>query len=89
MEFSKKLLIVVYIIFVILCIATVLFPSVELATVTVAWTAQTAISSGGYYWKTKSDNRIKIPLKVIESLPSEIREQLDLTQVIISIIQSE
>jgi len=58
-------------------------------TIDVAWMAQIAVSSGFYYWKAKSENRTKVPIKVIQSLPEEVRGELDMTQVIISIIQTE
>lgn len=89
MEFSKKLLIVDYIIMVGLFVCAVLFPAVDFTTIIVAWVAQLGISSAAYYWKAKNENRIKIPIKVIESLPEDIVDKLDLTQVITSIVQSE
>ena len=89
-EFSKKLLFADYIIFVILVICNVMWGSyVDLTTVIVAWVAQLGISSAAYYWKAKSENRVKVPVKVIESLPESVRENLDMTQIITSIIQSE
>lgn len=88
-EFSKKLLAVDYIIFLVLLVAMVLFPEVDFATIIVAWIAQLGISSAAYYWKAKNENRTKVPINVISSLPPEVREQIDLTQVITTIIQSE
>ena len=88
-EFSKKLLIVDYLILVVLFICAVVFPSVDIVSIIVAWIAQLGISSAAYYWKAKNENRAKVPLKVIESLPAEMRDQIDLTQIITSIIQSD
>lgn len=88
-EFSKKLLIVDYLILIVLFICAFIFPAVDIVTIIVAWVAQLGISSAAYYWKAKNENRAKVPLKVIESLPAEMREQIDLTQVITSIIQSD
>lgn len=87
--FSKKLLIVDYLILVVLFVCAVIFQSVDFAAVIIAWIAQIGVSSAAYYWKAKNENRTKVPLKVIESLPAEIREQIDLTQIITSIIQAE
>jgi hypothetical protein len=87
-EFSKKLLILDYLILMVLFLCAVIFPEVDIVTVIVAWIAQVGISSAAYYWKAKNENRAKVPLKVIESLPDEMREQIDLTQIITSIIQS-
>lgn len=88
-EFSKKLLIVDYLILIVLFICAFIFPAVDVVSIIVAWVAQVGISSAAYYWKAKNENRAKVPLKVIESLPAEIREQIDLTQIITSIIQSD
>lgn len=88
-EFSKKLLIVDYLFMVVLFICAVIFPKVDFTTIIVAWVAQLGISSAAYYWKAKNENRAKVPLKVIESLPEDMRKEIDLTQVITSIIQSD
>ena len=87
-EFSKKLLIVDYLIMIALFVCAVVFPEVDFTTMIVAWVANVGISTGAYYWKTRSDNRVKVPLKVIESLPASMRKELDLTQIVVSIIQS-
>ena len=89
LEFSKKLLIVDYAILAILVVCAAIFQSVDFSTIIVAWIAQIGISSAAYYWKAKNDNRTKVPIKVIQSLPQEVRDQIDLTQVITAIIQSE
>lgn len=89
LEFSKKLLIVDYAILAILVVCAAIFQSVDFSTIIVAWVAQIGISSAAYYWKAKNDNRTKVPIKVIQSLPQELRDQIDLTQVITAIIQSE
>ena len=88
-EFSKKLLIVDYLVLVVLFICAVVFPKVDFTTIIVAWVAQLGISSAAYYWKAKHENRAKVPFKVIESLPEDMRKEIDLTQVITSIIQSD
>ena len=89
LEFSKKLLIVDYLILGVLFVCAVIFQEVDFTTIICAWIAQLGISSAAYYWKAKNDNRVKVPIKVIESLPENVRDQIDLTQVITSIIQSE
>ena len=88
-EFSKKLLIVDYLVMVVLFVCAVIFPEVDFTTIIVAWVAQLGISSAAYYWKAKHENRAKVPFKVIESLPEDMRKEVDLTQVITSIIQSD
>ena len=89
LEFSKKLLIVDYLILIVLFVCSILFTDTDFVAIIVAWIAQLGISSGAYYWKAKCENRTKVPFKVIESLPADVQERIDLTQVITSIIQSE
>lgn len=89
MEFSKILLLVDYLILPVLIICAALFPEIDFATIICAWIGQLAVSSGAYYWKAKNENRIKIPIKVIKSLPKDLRDSVDLTAIITSIIQSE
>lgn len=86
-EFSKKLLICDYIIFLLLVISHLIWGN--LTEIVVAWAVQLGISSGFYYWKAKSENRTKIPIKVISSLPPEIRKEVNLTELIQSVIQME
>lgn len=61
----------------------------DVSTIAVAWTAQVAISSGFYYWKAKNENRIKIPVEILRSLNNDDRENIDLTQVITSLIDKD
>lgn len=89
MEFSKKLLIADYVILILLLICTLLFPGVDFITLDVAWVAQVGISSAAYYWKAKTENRTKVPFNVIKSLPKSMRDKIDLTEVITSIIGKE
>ena len=78
-----------YLTFVVLVCLTIKFTAVDFITLDVAWIAQLGISSTAYYWKTKSDNKTKIPIKMIRSLPKEMREDVDITQVIVASIQSD
>ncbi len=88
-EFSKKLLYADYIIMIILLVCTILFPGIDFIPLDVGWIAQIGVSSAAYYWKAKSDNRIKVPVAVVQSLPEELRKDMDLTQIITTIIQSD
>lgn len=93
-EFSKKLLYADYAIFVVLLIAFFYFSvnlidTTNLAVILGAWAVQLGVSQAAYYWKAKAENRIKVPIKVIETLPPRIRKELDLTQIVTAIIQSE
>ena len=88
LEFSKKLLIVDYILFILLCLCAVIFTTVDFTIVITAWIAQIGVSSTAYYSKAKSENKTKIPMKIMETLPEAIRKELDLTTIITTILQS-
>lgn len=88
-EFSKILLIMDYLILIVLFLCAIFVPETDFVTIIIAWIAQVGVSSAAYYWKAKTENRSKIPFKVIESLPPDMQEQIDLTQIITTIIQSE
>ena len=78
-----------YMLMVVLIILTVVFSNIDFIALDIAWIAQLGISSTAYYWKSKSDNKTKIPINVIKSLPKELRDDIDITQVIVASIQSE
>lgn len=89
-EFSKLLLVIDYLLLILLLLLTIVCSSkIDLTMIAVAWIAQCGISSTAYYWKAKNENRTKVPLNVVKSLPKNIREELDLTQIIISIITND
>lgn len=89
MEFGKKLLIADYVVLLGLVIVQLIFSEIDLSAIIIAWIAQVGISSGMYYWKARHENRMKIPINVIKSLPKNMRSEIDLTQIIVAIVQSE
>ena len=50
------------------------------------WIAQLGISSMAYYRMSRSDHKIQLPVKLIEELPEEIKESVDMTQVITTVL---
>lgn len=78
-----------YLILIVLFVCAFLFQNIDLTTIIIAWIAQVGVSSAAYYWKARAENRSKIPLRVLESLPEDMRNQIDLTQIIATIIQAE
>ena len=87
LAFSKKLLIADYIILLLLIVLAVV-PDVtlDLSMVLVAWIAQITISSGCYYWKSKAENLIKLPIQIIKELPADMRDKADPNSIIASVI---
>ena len=118
-EFSKKLLILDYIIagiligvFFICLVANgvytmnisneLLASGIDISSITITspfnldifgvllgtWVIQLGISSGAYYLMCKSDHKIQLPMQLVNEIPENIREQVDLTQIITTVLTS-
>lgn len=88
MCFSKKLLVVDYVILLVL-VLMFFVPNLDLSSlsiITAAWIAQIAISSGAYYWKAKSENLVKLPITMLKDIPEDMREKADPNQIIASVL---
>lgn len=53
-----------------------------------AWIAQLGISSGAYYMMSKSDHKIQLPMAMLNTMPEEIKSQLDMTQVVTTVLNT-
>lgn len=89
--FSKKLLIADYAIFIVLLILTVLllkggYDVDVLGTITAAWAVQLGVSSGFYYWKSKAENLLKMPVQLLCDLPEDMKEKADPNQIIEAVL---
>lgn len=51
-----------------------------------AWIVQLGVSSGAYYVLIKSEHKIQLPILLLQDLPKNIREQVDMTQIITSVL---
>lgn len=60
------------------------FDLVVIGTILGVWTGQLGISAASYYFMVKGDHRIQIPVKLVNDLPQDIKEQVDMTQIIVS-----
>ena len=54
--------------------------------IVVAWIAQIAISTGAYYWKSKAENLVKLPIQLLADIPEDMREKTDPNQIIASVL---
>lgn len=50
------------------------------------WIVQLGLSSGAYYVLIKSEHKIELPIQLLNDLPQNIREQVDVTQIITSVL---
>lgn len=52
------------------------------------WAAQLGVSSATYYLMAKSDHKVQLPMAMINTMPEEIRESVDMTQVITTLLST-
>lgn len=52
------------------------------------WIIQLGLSSGAYYMMSKSDHKIQLPMAMLNTMPDEIKEQIDMTQVITTVLST-
>ncbi|HBI2170515.1 TPA: hypothetical protein KZI03_000586 [Listeria monocytogenes] len=89
--FSKKLLLVDYVILLAMVAVFFIFTvtgkdTSNCAVVVAAWVAQIAVSSGAYYWKAKSENLLKLAIQMLKDLPEDMKERADPNQIIASVL---
>ena len=53
-----------------------------------AWIAQVGVSSAAYYVMTRSDHKIELPMRMINTLPDDIKEQVDMNELITFVLQN-
>lgn len=52
------------------------------------WIVQLGVSSGAYYVLIKSEHKMELPIQLLNELPQDIKERVDVTQVITSVLSS-
>lgn len=52
------------------------------------WILQLGISSGAYYMMSKSDHKIQLPMAMLNTMPDDIRSQLDMTQIVTTVLNA-
>lgn len=50
------------------------------------WIIQLGVSSGAYYVLIKSEHKMELPIQLLNDLPQEIKEQVDITQIITTVL---
>ena len=50
------------------------------------WIVQLGVSSGAYYVLIKSEHKMELPIQLLNDLPQEIKEQVDVTQIITTVL---
>lgn len=52
------------------------------------WITQLGLSSGAYYLMSRSDHKIQLPMAMLNTMPEDIRSQLDMTQVVTTVLST-
>lgn len=52
------------------------------------WIIQLGVSSGAYYMMAKSEHKVELPMALVNDLPQDIKEQVDMTQIITTVLSS-
>lgn len=50
------------------------------------WIVQLGVSSGAYYMMAKSEHKVELPMELINGLPQDIKEQVDMNQIITTVL---
>lgn len=53
-----------------------------------AWTAQLGVSSTAYYVLCKSEHKIQLPMRLINEMPKNIQETVDMTAIITAVLST-
>ena len=52
------------------------------------WVAQLGVSSAAYYVLVKSERKVELPIKLLEELPQDIKDKVDVTEIITSVLSN-
>lgn len=52
------------------------------------WIVQLGVSSGAYYVLIKSEHKMELPIQLLNDLPKDVKERVDVTQIITSVLSS-
>ncbi len=50
------------------------------------WIVQLGVSSGAYYMMAKSEHKIELPMQLINDLPQDIKDSVDMTTLITTVL---
>lgn len=53
-----------------------------------AWITQLGLSSGAYYLMSRSDHKIQLPMAMLNTMPDEIKSQLDMNQIVTTVLST-
>lgn len=51
-----------------------------------AWIGQLAVSSYAFYSMTKSEHKIELPISLLENLPEDVKNKVEMTEIITTVL---
>ena len=51
-----------------------------------AWIGQLAVSSYAFYAMTKSEHKIELPIQLLENLPDDVKDKVEMTEIITTVL---
>ena len=51
-----------------------------------AWIGQLAVSSYAFYAMTKSEHKIELPIQLLENLPDDVKDRVEMTEIITTVL---
>lgn len=53
-----------------------------------AWITQLGVSSGAYYLMARAEHQVQIPMAMLNTMPENVQEKLDMNSIIIALLGS-
>lgn len=51
-----------------------------------AWIGQLTVSSYAFYSMTKSEHKIELPIQLLENLPNDVKDKVEMTEIITTVL---
>lgn len=72
------------------CQISIIYPYdlTNLTIILTAWIGQLGISSTAYYMMCKSDHKIQLPMAMLNTMPDNIKDKLDMTTIVTTVLNA-
>lgn len=60
----------------------------NLTIILTAWVGQLGISSTAYYMMAKSDHKVQLPMAMLNTMPDDIKDKLDMTTIVTTVLNT-
>ena len=72
------------------CQISIIYPYdlTNLTIILTAWIGQLGISSTAYYIMCKADHKIQLPMAMLNTMPDNIKDKLDMTTIVTTVLNA-